>query len=318
MAQQIISNGQSTNEQRRISRPSASFALKASTLVLLGGLAIATALPKNAEAKPPPFYKGNSVFFYAQDTQTDNTPFKVRELGASYIFPAIHVGKKTSITPVGMVLGGTTRCEGIPMAETDFAKVAVTTNVSSGNWGLALGARRIIVDTKDVSFDVHTPRGVMTIKIPSERMTDWDIGARLSYERGRKAPGFIRSFRLDATRFDMEQHIRANKLVVSGWASFPAGWGSGFFYDNKADNLGLDFGKAFAWKRGTYVLEVDLGYEFKAKSPYVAIAGKVGPLILLPAYQTEDNKSSFILMISVDPVGAFNALTGKGQKGPGH
>ncbi|MFH1448556.1 MAG: hypothetical protein ABIG39_06870 [Candidatus Micrarchaeota archaeon] len=278
------------------------------------------AFAKKIEGKPPPFYKNTSLFTYVLKTPTDGmdggkTDFWVKEAGASVRLPLTIplAGTKTSFTVMG--LGGVTRCEGVPMAETDFGKFAVTSNTSSGKFNVALGARHLVVESKDVELHM----GPRTITIPGETMTDWDVGIRAEWARGHGEQGVIRSAKLSATVFDMGQRFRKGYRVFSGSVGFQDGWGLSISGETKSGNIGVMGEKGFAWGRGKYLLLLGAGYDIKPKSISGYIGGKVGPVMIIPMYQAEKGDKSYHLLITINPTDILNAITGAGKtKGHGH
>ncbi|MFH1470415.1 MAG: hypothetical protein ABIF01_01585 [Candidatus Micrarchaeota archaeon] len=298
-------------------RLSVSFAGALVTTALLA--AVVLFFPKESSAKPPPFYKNTSAFTYWLLTPVDGmdgskTDFWVKEGGAAYKLPLSFSIKGAKISPAVMVLGGVTRCEGVPMAETDFAKLALTINGTSGHYTLSLGARRIFVETKEVSFKA----GPRTITIPPETMGDWDFGVRGEWARGRKEPGTVRSIKTDATIFNANQEVRASYWVFSSSVGLAGGWGFSLSGDTKSDNVSLGFDKAFVGGRGKRMLLVGGGYELETNSPYVYVGGMLGPVMVLATRQSEVGDKSYHLLATVDPVGAFNLVTGKGNSKPAH
>ncbi len=299
----------------------------AATLLITAVVLIATS--KKALSKPPPFYKNTSAFSYLLKTPTEGldgnkTNFWVKEAGASFKLPLnISIGG-TSTSFAVMALGGVTRCEGVPMAETDFGKFALTTNVNSGEFTFSLGARHLVVSSKDAELQM----GPRTITIPGETMTDWDFGAQAEWKKGRgKAPvlGFLTSAKVSATEFDAQQSFRENYWVFSGSVGFDAGssalesgWGLSVSGETKSGNVGIGADKGFAWKRGKYLLLMGAGYDLGPGSVSGYLGAKAGPVMILPMYQAEKGDRSWHLLVTVNPSDIINAVTGKGKtKGPG-
>ena len=283
-----------------------------------------------AGGKPSPIYKGTSLFSYFLMTpQTgmngEKTNFWVKEAGVTFTPFSFAFGPKdtvkthdgrTSVSSTGnisftlMGLYGVTRCEGIPMAETDFWKVAITPTITYGNYSLSLGARWI----QAKSFDVSFPAGPRTITILGETLNDRDFGVRGEWNLPRSDSGFFRSIRFDVTHFNADKAIRNGYYVYASSVSVQDGWGFDIKTETKTGNFSFGAKKEFGWSRGTYALEVGAGYEFGANSIYVYAGGKIGPLIIASAYQTEPGlkspEKSYHFIMALDLPGFYSLMTG--------
>ncbi|MFH1978573.1 MAG: hypothetical protein ABIJ92_04580 [Candidatus Aenigmatarchaeota archaeon] len=273
--------------------------------------------PVKVDAKPPPIYDNSSVFTYILKTPTDGmygsrTDFWVIESGASYKLPFLlrPLGTETSFTLMG--LGGYTQSEGVPPAQTDFQKIATTTNIRfalgvlPGKFRLAIGARRIWVRTRTVNFIApgteYIPGGPIWITEPSQNMWDLDFGTRFEWKLNHKESsvlGFLRSARIQATRFDAYQNFRKGKWVFSSSVGLFHGLGFETFGDTKSGNVGIGADKAFAWQHGKYLLLLGGGYEFGVKSSWYYIGGKIGRVMLLPMRQSEYGDKSHHILVTV-------------------
>ncbi len=287
--------------------------------VLFSGTVVLTAVaaslvflaPKKAEAKPPPFYKYTSIFAYGLMTPVEGmdgnrTNFWVREAGISCQIPySLSIGS-VSVTPTVMALGGVTRASGLPPAETNFMKIALTPNITFGEFTLSLGARVIKAWSKPWSLKA----GRMTISIPGEAFIDWDFGARGRWELPRGEQGFVRSFSLDATRFNASGIIRDPYYVYTGSVGLQGGWGAEASSDTRTGKVSIGASKAFVWSRGEQMVIPGIGYEFGTNSAYYYVAGMTGPLMAMVAYQTEGGDKSYHILLTVDPVKLFNSVFG--------
>lgn len=266
-------------------------------------------IPKKAEAKPPPFYKYTSVFAYLLMTPVEGmdgkeTNFWVREGGISYKLPFTLSFGNASISTTAMVLGGVTRAEGLPPAETNFMKIAITPNITFGEVTLSLGARIIKAWSKPWSLKA----GPMTISIPGEAFVDTDLGARVNWSRGREEPGFVRSVTLDATRFNASGTIRDPYYVYSGSIGLQEGFGFESSVDTRTEKLSVGASKAFDW--GELMLIPGIGYEFGTQSAYYYVFTMVNPVSVMLAYQTEGGEKSYHLLFTVDPTVVYNWVAG--------
>lgn len=311
-------------------RYGAIFSRTALALVALEAVMLMVPALNAIAGKPPPIYKNTSLFSYFLMTPTEGmdgkpTNFWVKEGGATYQLPlslsfgpvdtvksqhgepAISSRGKVSIAFMG--LGGVTRADGLPMAETDFWKACVTPTVSYGNYSLSLGARWI----QAKSFDVSFPAGRRTITIPGETFVDWDFGARGEWKLPRGEPGTLRSVKVDATKFNANSTIRDAYYVYSTSVGLQDGWGFDAQKETKTGNISVGASKEWGWSRGTYAAFTGTGYEFGANSIYVYAGGKIGPVVPMVAYQTEAGEKSYHFLLAIDPIGAYSTIFGSGQ-----
>lgn len=283
--------------------------ITAAAAVVLAASVIAS---RKVEAKPGPFYNGTSAFGYFLLTPVDGmdgtkTNFWVREGGISgNLAPEMQIGK-TSLTLTGMMLGGTTRAEGLPPAETNFGKAAITPNIGVGRFTFSPGVRWTWCWSKPWSMQA----GPMTLNFPSEKFVDIDWGVRGKWARRRKEHGFVRSLEAEATAFNVRQTIRGAYRVYKASVGFPDGWGVEASTDTKSGNTSTGANKAFVWNHGQRMVFTGAGYEFGTKAVCGYVGGMVGPAFLMVAVQSEVGERSYHLVASVDPLGIFSSGAGK-------
>ncbi len=287
------------------------FAGKITAAVIVASLLLLA--PKKTEAKPPLFYKYTSLFAYGLMTPVEGmdgkeTNFWVREGGVSYQIPySLSIGN-VSVTPTVMALWGVTRAKGLPPAETNFMKIAITPNITFGEFTLSLGARVIKAWSKEWSLNA----GPRTITIPGEAFVDWDFGARGKWELGRETPGFVRSITIDATRFNASGTIRNPYYVYSSSVGLQGGWDFEALEDTRTGKLSVGTSKAWVWNRGEQMLIPGIGYEFGTQSAYYYVVAMTGPVMVMAAYQKEGPDKSYHFLLTVDPVKLAKSVFGSG------
>ncbi len=275
------------------------YALGTATAVVFLALTL-TAFPKKAEAKPPPFYNKSSVFSYAMFTphiegMKGEGPFFVGELGGTYqLPPQIRVGGTTTRLTL-MALIGETKCNTVP--ESKFAKFAITSNTTIGDYTISVGVRPILASIGDFDFLVGRGR---KIHIDGKSVWDGDIGVKIKRE----------PFEVSATRFNMYQKTMDGKWVFSGTLSVPIGYAS-LFGDTESDNVGLGVGKMIVRNRGKNRYGFEVGYELGPKSTYGCLVVGLGRTTGVFMAQSDDGKeTSFHALMSL-------SLAGK-EKEKGH
>lgn len=290
-----------------------STAMKVSAAVVVGALVIAVC--KKTDAKPGPFYENTSLFSYFLMTPVEGmdgsmTNFWVKEGGISYALPFSLQAKGASITPTLMALGGTTRAEGLPPAETNFGKLAITPNIGIGRFTFSPGVRWIWCWSKPWSMQA----GPMTFKFPGEKYADIDWGMRIKWARKHRENGFVRSLEAEATAFNVRQTIRNAYRVFKGSVGLPKGWGIEASTDTKSNNVSAGANKTFVWNRGQRMVFTGAGYEFGTESVCGYAGTMVGPVFVMGIAQSELGEKSYHAVVSVNPFGIFGSKAKKDNK----
>ncbi|MEW6328899.1 MAG: hypothetical protein AB1468_02155 [Candidatus Micrarchaeota archaeon] len=286
----------------------------------LGGAAFVTFLaltltffPKKADAKPPPFYDKPSVFTYGMYTPTidgmkGEGHFGVWEFGGTYKFPfeISAVGTKTKIT--GMALLGETKSSTVPRSK--FAKFAITSNTTIGEYTISIGLRPIVAFIEDFEFPVGRWRKV---RLDKERKFDGDVGIQIQWNQSTGETAFLgvlNSAKVNATRFNAYQTTMDGKWVFSSTFSSPIGYAS-VFGDTQSDNVGFGIGNMFIRNRGKNRYGFEAGYELGPKSTYGCLVVGLGRTTAVLMTQSDDGEqTSYHALLTF-------SLAGK-EKGKGH
>ncbi len=286
-------------------RPRFRFGVSFAVAGILVPVIVSTLLfARKVEAKPSAIYWENSIFSYFLVTPVDGmdrnkTNFWVREGGASYVLPFKFQAGKANFSSAVMALGGVTRCEGVPPAETDFFKLAFSPSVGVGDYTYSVGARYIEAQSKEWELQA----GPMRFTIPSETYSDWDFSARVGMKKGYEEPGTLRRWRITWTRFRSMQELGTGYSVFETSASFHGGWSMDTQYETQYGNFSVGGGKRYASKDWKRQFLAGAGYEFGANSIYANVGGIIGPVFGLLIYQTEERDKSYHLILAVDPFG---------------
>ncbi|VVB58343.1 Uncharacterised protein [Candidatus Anstonella stagnisolia] len=274
------------------------------------------AIPTKIEAKPGPFYNGPfSTFGYvlvtpiSEDMKGNPTRLIVTEIGGSgNLVSDVPIGS-ANLTLTGMALGGTTRAKGLPPAETNFGKLALTPNIAMGRFTLSPGVRWIWCESLPWSMKA----GPMALNFPSEKYVDIDWGMRAKWALKKGEPGFVRSVEGEATAFNVRQTIRGAYRVFKVSVGLPKGIGVEASTETKTGNISADLSKAFVWNRGQRMVFTGAGYEFGTKAVCGYVGGMVGPAFAMVAIQSEVGDKSAHCLVSVNPFEVFGGKTGKGK-----
>jgi len=288
------------------------------TYATLTLLALLTLAKLNVEAKPGPFYNSFSLFSYTLMTPTmgmfgDKTNFWVSEAGVAYKLPfsikfgpidtvnvrgakiATHKGN-ISFTP--MLLGGITRAEGLPPAETNFWKFALTTNITHGKSTFSPGAR--IIGAKSLEWSFHHTT------MPPENFIDADFGLRYKFQQSRRdTTSTIRSASVEITWFNARGTIRDPYYVSKASVGFKHGWSAEVCWDTRVTTPSFGVDKMFAWDNYQKMLLLGAGYEPGSKSICGYVGVVKGPFMIMAIYQSEGADPSYHTLISFSPSAFF-------------
>jgi hypothetical protein len=285
--------------------------------VVIAAILVPLIITVVAIAKPPPFYGPNrpkspvSVFGYYQNSRTDGmdgrTDFIVKEIGATFTPPVSTNVAGVKVSGTVAAVDGTTECEGLPMANSNFYKVTGNLHFTYGNFEVTPGYRYVVSETPEWSMKA----GPMTLTFPDKTYFDADIGLKGKWERPHHEKGFWRKVTASATEFRTRHSVGETYNVYAASVDVTKGWGAELSKDTKSQNVTAGVNKGYAWKRGQYVVSIGAGYGFKTSEAYGYTFGKAGPFSLLLARADETGDPTNLAMLAVDPFGVYRMVAGK-------